>query len=269
MQGDLAQLGFDPSNVELVRSAIRSGGFQDQTAGLAPGKLQANLAILTEDYASDFEEFCQLNPWACPLVGKSDPGNPILRDLGDIDIRTDVPSYNVYRYGTLKDTVPDISDLWRDDFVVFALGCSFTFEKALQEAGIEMAHIDANKTVPMFRTSIETKPVGPFGGGMVVSLRYIPEDRVEEAYSITSEYPWAHGAPIHHGDPSAIGVQDIRAPHWGDAPVSTRGVPVFWPCGVTPQNALANAKPPICITHTPGRMLITDIDDTKNAFITN
>ncbi len=267
--GDLAQQELDLSDVRSVRTAIRSGAFTDQTAGLAPGKLQANLAILTEDYALDFEEFCRLNPWACPLVGKSQAGDPMLAELGDIDIRTDVPSYNVYRHGTLTETVTDISAIWRDDFVVFALGCSFTFEKALQEAGIDMVHIHANKTVPMYRTTIQTNPVGPFGGGMVVSLRYIDKDRVEEAQAITSDYPWAHGAPIHRGDPAEIGIMDVHRPNWGDPPVSTNGVPVFWPCGVTPQNALANAKPPICITHTPGRMLITDIDDTKNAFITN
>ena len=267
MHGDILDPELRHADAKELRAAIRAGRFDGQTAGLAAGKLQANLAILPAEFAADFEGYCRKNPRACPLVGKGLPGDPILSDLGDIDIRTDVPSYNVYRYGELAGTVRDITPLWRDDLVAFALGCSFTFERALLDAGIPLAHIEANRTVPMFRTNIATEPVGPFGGGMVVSLRYIAPDQAEAAAQISAEYPWAHGAPIHQGDPAEIGIADVTKPDWGDPPVNQDGIAMFWPCGVTPQNALAAARPPLCITHTPGRMLITDIDDTKNAFL--
>ncbi|MEL7105373.1 MAG: putative hydro-lyase [Pseudomonadota bacterium] len=253
--------------VEDLRAAIRAGRFLGQTAGHAPGKLQANLAILPAAFAGDFEAYARANPRACPLVGMGAPGDPVLADLGAIDIRSDVPSYNIYRHGVLTETRGDISELWQDDFVTFALGCSFTFERALIEAGIPLAHVAANTTVPMYRTNIETTRVGPFGGGMVVSLRFIAPEHADAAAAISAEYPWAHGGPIHTGAPEEIGITDVMRPDWGDPPVATDGTAMFWPCGVTPQNALAAAKPPICITHTPGRMLVTDIDDTKNAFL--
>ncbi len=251
-----------------VRSAIRSGRYQGHTAGLAPGRLQANLAILPRTLATDFEQFCRLNPRPCPLVGMTRPGDPMMPGLGNIDLRTDVPTYNIYRDGVLAETVPDITGYWRDDLVGFALGCSFTFEQALLNGGIPMHHIAADRTVPMYRTSIATTAVGPFGGGMVVSMRYIAAELVDRAGRITSAFPWAHGAPVHVGDPTTIGISNIDVPDWGDPPCGGADeIPVFWACGVTPQNALTNARPPICITHTPGRMLIADIDDQTNASI--
>ncbi|MEL7462878.1 MAG: putative hydro-lyase [Pseudomonadota bacterium] len=255
------------ADVGAVRAAIRSGAYQGHTAGLAPGKLQANLAILTGDYAADFERFCRLNPQPCPLVGMTAPGDPHWRALGDIDIRTDVPSYNIYRNGELAGRATDIRDLWTDDMVAFALGCSFTFEKALVEAGVPMAHIEADATVPMFRTNIETTNAGPFGGGMVVSMRHVAEDQVDLARETTARFPWAHGAPVHVGDPAEIGIADVMRPDWGDPPVHQNGVPMFWACGVTPQNALTAARPPLCITHTPGRMLVCDLADDADSFI--
>lgn len=254
-------------DVASVRSEIRSGNYRAHTAGLAAGKLQVNLAILPAGLASDFETFCRQNPQPCPLVGMTEPGNPHWPALGEIDVRTDTPSYNIYRDGTLIEAVPDLNEIWRDDLVAFAIGCSFTFETALIAAGIPMAHINADKTVPMYRTTIETIPAGPFGGGMVVSLRYVSPEQVELARETTARFPWAHGAPVHVGDPAEIGIKDVYMPDWGDPPVGTEGVPMFWACGVTPQNALAEARPPLCITHTPGRMLITDINDQTNSFI--
>ncbi len=253
-------------DVPEVRAAIRSGAFASQTAGLAAGKLQANLVILPQAYAVDFEAFCRANPRPCPLVGKTETGDPSWKTLGDIDIRFDVPRYNIYRRGELDQSVTDIEALWQDDWVAFALGCSFTFEAALLREGIPVPYIDADLTVPMYRTIIETTPAGPFSGGMVVSMRRIPEHQVTLAEETTGKYPWAHGAPVHVGDPGALGISDIDNPDWGDPPVG-EGVPVFWACGVTPQNALANAKLPIVVTHQPGHMLITDIEDTENAFI--
>ena len=244
-----------------VRAVIRAGAYRSHTAGLGQGYLQANLAIMPEAHALDFMRYCQRNPKPCPLTGVSDTGNPVLSTMGrDIDIRTDVPAYNIYRNGRLDSAVNDITDIWQDDFVVFALGCSFTFERALEAAGIPLWHIQNDKTVPMFRSNIATVPAGPFSGRMVVSMRAIPEDRVGEAVEISRRYPLAHGAPVHAGDPAAIGITDVAAPDWGDpAPVPEGSVPVFWACGVTPQVALEAARLPICITHKPGHMLITDI----------
>lgn len=255
-------------DVDGVRAEIRSGAYSGHTAGLAPGKLQANLAILPAEIAGDFEEFCRLNPKPCPLVGMTEPGNPSWQSLGDIDIRTDVPTYFIYRDGEYSESATDLARFWRDDLVAFALGCSFTFENALIEAGIPVNHIDQDRIVPMYRTNLETTKAGPFGGGTVVSMRYIQPEHVDQAVSISAAYPWAHGAPIHVGNPALIGISDIEKPDWGDPPCGPEGIPVFWACGVTPQNALSRARPPFCITHKPGCMLVTDIGERENSFIT-
>jgi len=243
-----------------VRHAIREGRYTSHTAGLGAGVLQANLAILRASAALDFMRFCQRNPKPCPLVGVSDTGNPRMETLGDIDIRTDVPAYNVYRDGQLETSVTDIRDLWQDDFVAFALGCSFTFEAALITAGIDLWHIENDTTVPMFCSNIPTVPAGPFGGPMVVSMRAIDAARVSDAHEIAARFPLAHGAPVHAGTPEEIGIADLAHPDWGDpAPVAPGAVPMFWACGVTPQVALLEAGLDICITHKPGHMLITDV----------
>ena len=254
---------------EKVREAIRAGSYTGHTAGLAAGKLQCNLAILPERYALDFLRFCQRNPKPCPLVGVGDTGNPMLPTLGhDIDIRTDVPKYRVFRDGALADEVTDISDIWQDDLVTVALGCSFTFENALQRNGIPVRHIDSGKNVPMYRSNIDLVPAGPFAGQMVVTMRPIPEEQVEEARRISARYPQAHGAPIAFGDPSDIGIADLGSPDWGDAVEIRPGeVPVYWACGVTPQNVLLSAKLPLCITHSPGHMLIADVAEDAETTI--
>ncbi len=251
------------SDLSVVRDAIRRNEYTSHTAGLCPGFLQANLAILPQSHALDFMRYCQRNPKPCPLSGVSDTGNPMMFTLGaNIDIRSDVPAYNIYRDGALKSSVNDIRDVWQDNFVAFALGCSFTFENALQQAGIPLWHINNDKTVPMFRSGIDTVPAGPFSGKMVVSMRMVPKDRVAEVADISRKYPLAHGAPVHWGDPAKIGITDLSQPEWGDAAPAQDGyVPVFWACGVTPQVAIEKAGLPLCITHKPGHMLITDVDD--------
>ena len=246
-----------------LRMAIRGGQYQGHTAGLASGRLQANIVILPESHALDFMRFCQRNPKPCPLVGVSETGNPVMHTLGhDIDIRTDVPAYNIYREGALSESCLSIESLWQTDHVAFALGCSFTFENALTKAGIKMWHIEHNKTVPMYRSSIETCAAGPFGGDMVVTMRAIDKHRVDEAVAISRQFPLAHGAPVHVGDPATIGLLDLSSPDWGDVPPTLEDkVPVFWACGVTPQHAIMQAKLPLCVSHKPGHMLVTDIDD--------
>lgn len=251
------------ADLRSLRADIRAGRYAGHTAGLGVGYLQANIVILPAASALDFMRFCQRNPKPCPLVGVSDTGDPMMHTLGrDIDIRSDVPAYNIYRHGQLDGTADDIRDLWTKDMVAFALGCSFTFEHALMRAGIPLWHVENDTTVPMFRTNIDCVPAGPFRSRMVVSMRSVAPARLDEVTRIARRYPLAHGAPVHHGNPVDIGITDIGRPDWGDpAPLPDDEVPVFWACGVTPQVALEAAAPPLCITHRPGHMLITDIPE--------
>ncbi|MYH58855.1 MAG: putative hydro-lyase [Boseongicola sp. SB0675_bin_26] len=247
-----------------VRQAIRKGVYCGQTAGLAPGKQQCNVAILPLDCAMDFFTYCFRNPRPCPLVHVSDAGDPIMRPLGhDIDIRTDIPQFNIYRDGRLIETVSDISDHWRDDLVSFALGCSFSFEDALLSRGFRLRHIERGRTVPMYRTNVQTRRAGAFWGPTVVSMRPFSPDDIDDVCEITGRYPYAHGEPIHIGNPERIGIENLEKPDWGDLPdVQDGELPAFWACGVTPQVALRNARPSLCITHAPGRMLICDLPNT-------
>jgi uncharacterized protein YcsI (UPF0317 family) len=243
-----------------TRLDIRRGVHSGTTAGLALGLAQANLAILPRAFAGDFLRFCELNPKPCPLIGVATPGDFSLPALGDdIDLRTDLPRYRVWCDGELVDEPTDVSRWWRDDLVSFAIGCSFSFEQALIEAGLEIRHITCRCNVPMYRTSLATSPAGPFRGPLVVSMRpFVPAHAIR-AIEITSRFPKLHGAPVHIGKPDLIGITDIAAPDYGDAvPVRDDELPVFWACGVTPQAAIANARPDLCITHYPGAMLVTD-----------
>ncbi|MEP3247645.1 MAG: putative hydro-lyase [Sneathiella sp.] len=248
-------------SIDRVRNHIRIGNYTRHTSGLGAGLLQGNIAILPSQYALDFFRFCQRNPQPCPVVGVSDTGVPGLKTLGeDIDIITDVPKYNIYRQGELKEQVTDLSEYWTDDLVTFVLGCSFSFEEALTTEGIPLRHIDENKTVPMYRTNIPTVAAGPFKGEYVVSMRPMSVANAIRACDITARFPQAHGQPVHIGVPEEIGITDISKPDWGDPPDIHNGeVAVFWACGVTPQNSIQQARIPLCITHTPGSMLITDI----------
>jgi uncharacterized protein YcsI (UPF0317 family) len=244
-----------------LRAIFRSGAYRGTTANMANGHTQGNLAVLPASHALDFARFCQRNPKPCPLVGVSDTGDPMMRTLGeDIDIRTDIPSYNIYRDGVFESSVSDVSEFWAEDSVAFVLGCSFSFEEALMQARIPMRHMEINRTVPMYKTSIDLVPAGAFGGGMVVSMRPMSMEQAIQASAITARFPHTHGMPVHIGDPAAIGIKDLDMPDWGEPTEFRAGeVPVFWACGVTPQNAIQEAGLPIVVTHTPGSMLITDI----------
>lgn len=259
---------FDRDDPRAVRQAARAGLLTGQTAGLAPGHVQANLAILPADYAADFLLFCQRNPKPCPLLAISDPGDPALPELvADLDLRTDLPSYRVWRDGEMVGDVADVRDLWRRDLVAFAIGCSFSFEAALLDAGLRLRHIEEDAIVPMYVTSIETRPAGPFRGPMVVSMRpFRPADAIR-AIQITSRFPSVHGAPVHIGHPRLIGIEDITRPHLGPAKtlVEEDELPLFWGCGVTPQSVVRAARPPLCISHTPGHMLVTDLRNASLA----
>jgi uncharacterized protein YcsI (UPF0317 family) len=244
-----------------ARLAIRSGEWSGQTSGLADGYVQGNVVILPKVLADDFLRYCQRNPKPCPLLAVSEPGRPELPALGAaIDIRTDVPRYRVWRRGEIVAEPTDVRELWRDDLVSFVIGCSFSFEQALLEAGLPVRHIEQGRNVPMYRTSIATAEAGPFKGPLVVTMRPMPAAAAIRAIQVTSRFPDVHGAPVHLGDPSLIGIEDLAHPDYGDAVDVLPGeLPVFWACGVTPQAAIVNARPDFCITHAPGAMLITDL----------
>jgi uncharacterized protein YcsI (UPF0317 family) len=251
-----------------LRGVIAAGEYRGNMANMAPGYVQGNLVILPESMAFDFLAFCHANPKPCPLLAVSAVGDPRLPTLGDIDIRTDIPMYTVYRDGALEEEMHDISPLWRDDLVTFVLGCSYSFEEPLLEEGIPMRHIELGRIVPMYRTSIETTPAGRFGGSLVVSMRPMKPADAIRAVQVTSRFPAVHGAPVHLADPGQIGVADLNRPDWGDAPDIRAGeIPVFWACGVTPQVAIERARPPLCIAHKPGHMLVTDLLNRSLAVI--
>ncbi|WP_414472122.1 putative hydro-lyase [Microvirga sp. M2] len=250
-----------------VRLAARSGTLRDQTSGLARGHVQGNLAILPADLASSFLRFCQRNPKACPLIGVSEPGDPRVPELGaDLDIRTDLPLYRIWRDGELVDEVTDVSSVWRDDLVSFVIGCSFSFEEALMADGIVLRHIAEGTNVPMYRTNIPTQPSGPFHGPLVVSMRPLKPADAIRAVQITSRFPAVHGAPVHLGKPEMIGIKDLDAPDYGEpVRLADHEIPVFWACGVTPQSVVAAARPSFAITHAPGYMLVTDLKNSRLA----
>ncbi len=249
---------------QSIRKRIRLEHYNNHTSGLAANKLQANIVILPNEYAQDFLNFCKLNPKACPLVGQTKINNPYFNTLGDdIDIRLDVPLYNIYKNGDLVACVRNIKEYWNDKFIAFAIGCSFSFEEALINSGLEIDHIKNNKVVPMYRTNIKNTRSGPFNSQMVVSMRIFNKKDINRVKKVSGSFSFAHGEPIHVGNPNKIGINDILNPDWGDCPRKKNEEEeyMFWACGVTPQNAIIEAKIPFCITHTPGHMLITDITE--------
>jgi uncharacterized protein YcsI (UPF0317 family) len=252
-----------------LREKIRTGEHNGNTSGLAPGYVQCNIVILPAEQANDFLRFCQLNPKPCPLVAAANaPGDHTLPLLGDIDIRSDVPSYRIFRDGDMVGEQSDITDLRRDDLVTFALGCSFTFEEALLADGLEVRNVTEGVNVPMYKTDIDCTAAGPFAGKMVVSMRPFAASDAIRSIQICTRFPAVHGAPIHLGDPAQIGISDINQPDYGDAvTLAAHELPVFWACGVTPQVALEAAKVPFAITHSPGCMLVTDLPNSKLAIM--
>jgi uncharacterized protein YcsI (UPF0317 family) len=244
-----------------ARAAMRSGAFSGHTSGLAPRHVQGNVVVLPAALAGDFLRYCQRNPKPCPLLAVGEPGDPRLPTLGEgIDIRSDLPRYRVWRDGLVDSEPTDIGALWQDDFVSFVLGCSFSFEQALLDEGLRLRHVDEGRNVAMYRTRLPTVAAGPFSGPLVVSMRPLRAADAIRAVQITSRFPAVHGAPVHLGDPSLIGIVDLSQPDYGDAvAVMHDELPVLWACGVTPQAALARARLPLAITHAPGAMLLTDL----------
>ncbi|MHA6626442.1 putative hydro-lyase [Pseudonocardia sichuanensis] len=246
-----------------VRARIRSGAWRGVTTGACLGHVQANLVVLPREMADEFGELCAANPQPLPLLERTDPGDAAgLRVAPGADLRTDLPRYHVLRHGVLDAEVDSLAELWRDDFVAFLLGCSFSAENQLLRAGVRLRHLELGQGVPMFVTSLDCVPAGRFHGPVVVSMRPVRVDQLDRAVEVTSRLPFAHGAPVHVGDPAAIGVSDLTAPDWGDAiEVGPDEVPVFWACGVTPQAVLRRVRPEIAVTHAPGHMFVTDLVD--------
>jgi uncharacterized protein YcsI (UPF0317 family) len=257
-------LDFTEATGADLRAACRAGAHTEPTPGLSLGYVQANLVILPKDWAFEFLLFCQRNPKPCPVLDVTEPGDPEAKFVAPgSDLRTDLPAYRVWKHGELVDEPLNVTHLWRDDLVSFLIGCSFTFENALLTAGVPVRHIEQKLNVPMYRTSILCKSAGRFSGPLVVSMRPLTPAQVVRATQICSRFPRAHGAPVHFGEAAAIGIRDVNAPDFGDVVDIRAGeVPVFWACGVTPQAALARAKPPLAITHKPGHMFLTDLKDT-------
>jgi uncharacterized protein YcsI (UPF0317 family) len=247
-----------------LRALIREGKIIKPASGMCRGYAQANLAALPAEYAYDFLLFAQRNPKSCPILEVSDKGGRLLKSIGsNADIARDIPKYRIYKNGILEGEYPEAVQFWRDDFVSFLIGCSFSFEAEMIANEIPVRHIEEDKNVPMYVTNIDCEPAGVFFGKMVVSMRPIPQELVVKAVNVTAGMPRVHGAPVHIGDPQRIGIMDISKPDFGDSVTIKPGeTPVFWACGVTPQSAIMSAKPSIAITHAPGYMFVTDIKNT-------
>ena len=263
------QVSTLPTTPKELRTLIRRGQLTRPTSGMAPGYVQANLAILPRELAFDFLLFCQRNPKPCPLLEVVETGSSEPKQMAPgADLRSDLARYRVFQHGELVSEVEDVSELWRDDLVSFLLGCSFSFESALIRAGISLYHFEHGTNVSMYVTNIQTTPAGIFSGPMVVSMRPIQRDKVVRTVQVTSRFPAVHGAPVHIGDPEAIGIRDISKPDLGEfVDLKEDEVPVFWACGVTPQVVAMESKPPLMITHSPGHMFITDLRDDDLAVI--
>jgi uncharacterized protein YcsI (UPF0317 family) len=244
-----------------ARAQFRAGT-DVPSSGWAPGFTQANLVVLPREWAYDMLLFGQRNPQPVPLLDVTDAGSARTALAADADLRTDLPRYRVWRDGELVDEPTDVIDLWTDDLVAFLIGCSFSFETALLEAGVPVRNIEQGRNVSMYRTNRQCRPAGRLSGPLVVSMRPVPAQLVATAVQVTARMPQVHGAPVHVGSPSSLGITDISRPDFGD-PVefAEDDVPVFWACGVTPQAALMASRPPFAITHAPGYMFVTDVPD--------
>lgn len=237
-------------------------GLAVPTSGWSAGWTQANLVVLPRDWAFDMLLFGQRNPRPVPLLDVTDPGATTTALAPEADLRTDLPRYRVWRDGELVDEPTDVVDLWRDDLVSFLIGCSFSFEQALLEAGVPLRNVEQGRNVSMYRTDVPCRPAGRLSGPLVVSMRPVPAQQVVTAVQVTARMPEVHGAPVHVGPPASLGIADLGRPDYGDpVEVQEGDVPVFWACGVTPQAALLASRPPLAITHAPGHMLVTDVPD--------
>ena len=236
-------------------------GLESTTSNWARGYAQANLVVLPKDDAYDFLLFCTRNPKPCPLLEVTEAGSPEPKTVAPgADLRTDLGGYRIYKKGELVEETKDITNWWQDDMVAFVLGCSFSFEEALVNAGVPVRHFEKSKDCPIYITTQQCVPAGRFSGPLVVTMRPVPSRLVGRAVTVTARFPSVHGSPVHIGNPEALGIKDINSVDYGDPPDIYPGeVPIFWACGVTPQAVALNSKPDLMITHIPAFMFITDV----------
>ena len=251
-----------PSAAPAEARARFRNGLAVATSGWCDRFTQANLVVVPQDWAYDVLLFAHRNPQPVPVLDVTDAGSRATRLAPGADLATDLPRYRVWRDGQVVDEPTHVGRLWRDDLVAFLIGCSFSFEAALVAAGVPMRHREQDRNVPMYRTAVDCEPAGRLSGPMVVSMRPVPGELVATAVRVTARMPRVHGAPVHVGDPRAIGVDDIGSPDYGDPVEAQPGdVPVFWACGVTPQAVIVASSVPFAITHAPGHMFVTDVPD--------
>ena len=256
-------MGPDSPDPAEARRRYREG-LAVPTAGWARGFTQANLVVLPKDWAYDMLLFAQRNPQPVPLLDVTEAGDRSTALAPDADLATDLPCYRVWRDGELVEEPTDVTDLWHDDLVAFLIGCSFSFEAALLDAGVPLRHLEQDRNVSMYTTNRSCRPAGRLSGPLVVSMRPVPAALVPTAVQVTARMPAVHGAPVHVGSPESLGIADLTKPDFGDAVEPHDGdVPMFWACGVTPQAALMASRPPFAITHAPGHMFVTDVPDTE------
>ncbi|WP_041956415.1 putative hydro-lyase [Sulfurospirillum arsenophilum] len=247
-----------------LRAKIAKGEFTRPTAGECPGYIQMNMVALPREYAKRFEAFAKENAKAIPVLEVIHEGHLSKVLAPGADILNEIPKYNILKEGVVVETVTDITPYYNPDLVFFLIGCSFSFETALIENGMPLRHVDQQKNVAMYRTNIALKSVEGFSGEMVVSMRPIKKEKVADACVVTSHYPRMHGSPIQVGYPEMIGINDVSKPDYGDAiEIKADEIPLFWPCGVTPQNVISSMKLPFAITHSPGHMFVTDKKDSE------
>ncbi len=247
-----------------LRRKIASGEFCAPTAGYCDGFVQANMVALPKEYAKPFEEFAKRNSKAIPVLEVVKDGYITKELASGANLLNEIPAYNVIKDGEVLRSVKSIEEFYSEDLVFFLIGCSFTFEKALVDAGIGLRHVEQKRNVSMYNTNIDLEPFGPFKGKMVVSMRPVRKDLVATACVVTSCFPKTHGSPIHVGYPEMIGIKDINSPDYGDSvEIRDDEIPLFWPCGVTPQNVLRDIKIPFAITHKPGHMFVGDKKDSE------
>ncbi len=247
-----------------LRNLISDGKFSRPTAGVCSGYVQTNMVALPKEYAKEFRKFCEINQKAIPLLEVVENGYRTSFLADGANLLNTIPLYNIIKDGQVVKKVKEISDYYSSELVFFLIGCSFTFENSLLNSGIRLRHVENCQNVSMYNTNIELNPVGRFSGKMVVSMRPVKKEQVDLAYEVTSHFPKMHGAPIHKGDPKKLGIEDISKPDYGDSVEIKDGeVPLFWPCGVTPQNVLSDMRIPFAITHTPGHMFVSDRKDSE------
>jgi uncharacterized protein YcsI (UPF0317 family) len=251
-----------------IRKMIREGDYSGPTIGFVPGFTQCNIIILPKRYAYDFLQFCHLNSDACSLVAcSSTPGSHSLDTLGkDIDIRTDIPRYRVFKQGQLIEDVHDISRLWQSDLVTFALASYLSFDYALDCAGLKNTEINPLHGLPLYISSLPCQSAGIFSGFNVVSMRAFKPNELVKSVQVGAINRSPHGIPVHFGDPADIGITNLNKPIFGDPiELTDKKVPVFWTSNMTAQLAITKAAPKLCIINSPEHLLVTDQQDMSLA----